>query len=417
MGARLALLAATLVLAVCPVRAQEPEPAVNVSRGAGPSTSPAIAFDSNGTAHVAWADLPDGSGLEVQFVYYARSFDGGATFEAPRRLSAGVDDGTRAREVRLVVAPSGLVAVAWWANVVDEQSRVFLTAFVATSDDGGATFGDPATTSLRFRRDRLAKEGFANTTTLSLAAAPAGGVALLATVSDYNRGFNVYFAASPDGVAFSDPIRVSSYSLVIPRAATNALAFVGERRVVAVWTESHGDFVDEIEDVYSVESDDSGRTFSAPRRVTRVRGLVGALLRTADETLLATQLQKTPRSNHVLKIFRSTNGGSTYTERHKIAKTGNTSHLHQSSMASNALGVIALAWIENSPTPVVPQGIYVAVSRDGGRTFDAPRFARAGLFIDPPAVAVDPTGRPVVVFATAEPDPEEREVFVHRVAP
>src|SRR5262245_25326503 len=115
MISRLAV-AVLLASALLPVaaRAQTGKSAVNVSRSTGASTSPGCAVDDADTVHLAWADNPDSEDTAVQFVFYARSVDGGATFEAPRRISAGVAEQARAREIRVVTGSNGVVAVAWW---------------------------------------------------------------------------------------------------------------------------------------------------------------------------------------------------------------------------------------------------------------------------------------------------------------
>lgn len=403
-------------LAVGAARAQSGVGFINVSRTEGPSGSPSIVVDGSGTIHVAWTDRPDGIDFEEQFVFYARSVDG-ADFEPPRRISIGVDTGARAREVRLVATADGSVAVAWWATVVGEDDRRHLTAFVARSVDAGQTFASPLASSLRFREDQLGDRPLSVTTTLSLAASPDGGIGLLASVPDYDRGYNLYFASSTDGASFAEPVKVTRYTQVIPRASTNALTYVGARSVVAYWTESNGDFLDETKDVYSAASDDGGRTFSSSRRVAHVRGLVGGAVTSDDTTILITHLKRSPSSRVTVKAFRSTDGGATFDKRSKLAKTSITSRLHQASVAANAAGIVAVTWVENGSSPPSPHGIYLAVSRDGGRTFETPALVVDGYFPDPPAVAIEPSGGLVVAFTSRHQSPEDREVLVVRMAP
>ncbi|HQR37204.1 MAG TPA: sialidase family protein [Blastocatellia bacterium] len=118
--------------------AQTPGAPVNVSDSAGLSSSPAAVTDATGTIHVAWTDSADAEDPSEQYVLYARSFDGGASFEPPRQVSAPAGASMRsARQVRLVADRSGEVQLAWWDTTVDGSGRRFATAFVATSRDGG----------------------------------------------------------------------------------------------------------------------------------------------------------------------------------------------------------------------------------------------------------------------------------------
>jgi hypothetical protein len=399
-----------------PAFAQSGDAAVNDSRAVGASTTPGCAVDAADRVHLAWADNPGSDDAAEQFVFYARSADGGATFEAPRRISAGVDGGYRPREIRVATAAPSDVAVAWWATV-EEDSKTFVVVYFARSSDGGDTFAPAVATSVRFRVDNLAKEGFANTTSLSVAAAPGGGYGLLATVQDYYHGFNVYFVRTDDGATFTAPKRITNYTVTIPRAAANALAFQPSGDVYAVWTESRGDFVDELRDVFYATSGDGGRTFSAPARVAHVRGIVGATARVGGATLLVAQSQKNERAFAITKVFRSSDAGRTYASRVRVARTASYSHLHENSVATNGAGVVAIAWTENSSRPGPPEGIYVAVSRDGGRTFGDPQLLAPGLYIDPPSAVVDSTGAVGVAFSSSQASLADREVLFLRVAP
>lgn len=380
---------------------QAPDPATNVSNAIGLSSAPAAVQDASATIHVAWADNPGSDDTTVQQVYYARSFDGGTTFESPRRVSSGVDAGVRPREIRLAVSPSGAVTIAWWAVVDEGADREFLTAFVAQSTNGGAAFAPAQATSLRFRNRIVApKEGFANTTSLSLAAGSATEVFLLATVQDYFHGFNVYFARSEDGSTFAEPDLLSAYTLTIPRAAANGLGVLPSGEIVAFWSEAHGDFVDEVKMIFRCASTDGGRTFSAPQLVARAQGVVGAVFALENGvTALLAQLQRTARAKGVLKLFRSDDAGRTFGGRAKVGSSSAYVHANRASIASNASGTVAIAWTENSSRPGPAEGLYVAVSRDGGRTFSAPALMVPGLFIDPPAVTVAPDGAVGLVYA------------------
>ena len=373
-----------------------PGNAVNVSRATGNSSAPAGVAAPDGRLHVAWLDNPGSDDVAEQFVFFARS--SGAGFEAPRRISEGVDEDLRERELRLAASASGLVVAAWWASGAGED-RGMLAAYVAVSRNGGDSFSSPLETSLRFRVASAAKEGFGNTTSLSLALGPADEIYLLATVPDYKDGFNVYFARSTDGETFSNPRRLSAYEFPIPRATSNALGVLADGTVYAAWTEGLGDFFEQTRTVRFSTSTDGGRTFSPPEAVRGAQGAVAAVIADEATTLLLTQIKRTASARPAIKLNRSTDGGRAFGGRVKIGRAAGHSHLHQASIARHA-ETVAIAWAENSPRPTPEDGLYLVVSRDGGRSFDAPRLVASGLYAEPPSVVVDDLGR-VGLFASS----------------
>lgn len=408
--------ASVLLLAslAAPLAAQSlPDGALNVSRSHGNSSAPAAVVDANGRILVAWADNPGSSSVGEQQVYFTRIADG--EVEPARRISAGIDDGIRAREVRLRVAPSGQLVVAWWA-VVERDGRNLLTAFVARSLDGGDSFEPALATSLEFPVRSAQKVGFSNTTSLSLALGSTGEIWLLATVADYPKGFNVYFTRSSDGVTFAEPMRLSSYSNPIPRATSNALGLLGDGTLYATWTEAHSDFFDETKTIVYAHSSDGGRTFTSPKLAAGARGVVASIQTSERGTFLLSQVMRSPQSKPAIKLNRTSTDGSRFHERVKIGRTANHSHLHQTSLALSG-ETVAIAWTENASSPRFEDGIYVAISHDGGRTFEPARRVASGLFADPPAAVVEPSGRVGVVFTTSSTSLDDREIVYLAVEP
>lgn len=397
------------------VLAGPPEPITNISNATGRSSAPAAVTDLSGTIHVAWADNPGSDDTTRQQVFHASSTDGGATFGAATQISLGVDEDVRPREIR--IASSGTVVVAtWWAVVDEGADREFLIAFVARSSDGGDSFAPAVPTSLRFRnRITAPKEGYSNTTSLAITVGDSGEIFLLATVQDYFHGYNVYFARSTDGVTFSEPDKVSDYSLTIPRAGSCAVGLLPSGAIVGFWSEALGDFVDEVKTIFRVVSTDGGRNFSAPQRVAKAQGVVAAAFPLGDELALLVQTQRGPRSKGVIKLFRSDDGGMSFPPRAKVGSSPAYVHAHQASVAANANGVVAIAWTENSSRPGPIEGLYVTISRDGGRTFDAAQRIVDGLFIDPPSVTVSADGSVGLVYASSVATLTAQEILFQRV--
>lgn len=412
----ISLLVALVLTPVAPsVSAGPPEPLTNVSNASGMSSEPSAITDAAGTIHVVWADNPGSDDTTRQQVFHARSLDGGTTFSPASRISFGVDDDVRPREIR-IAAVDATVVVTWWAVVDEGADREFLTAFVARSIDGGETFLPAIPTSLRFK-DRITapKEGYSNTTSLAIALGERGEIYLFATVQDYYHGFNVYFARSTDGVSFSAPDKVSDYTGTIPRAGSCGISVLPSGEIVGFWSEALGDFVDEVKTIYRVSSTDGGRTFGAPLRVAKAQGVVAAVFPLGGSLAMLAQTQRGPRTKGVIKLFRSSDDGRSFPARAKVGSSPAYVHAHQASVASNAFGVVAIAWSENSSLPGPTEGLYVTVSRDGGRTFDAAQLVVAGLFIDPPAVTVAPDGSVGLAYASSVTTLTAQEVLFQRV--
>ena len=105
-----------------------------VSRGPGAGTEADVAVDGAGRIHVVWVDTTPGD----PEAFYARSTDGGDTFSEPVNIS-----GVRGAEVHktTVAAFENKVYLAYNEDAKARQ------VFVAASDNGGSSFGDPVQVS------------------------------------------------------------------------------------------------------------------------------------------------------------------------------------------------------------------------------------------------------------------------------
>ncbi len=103
---------------------------VNVTAGSAVAGNPSIAIDSDDNILVAW----DGSSTD--HVSFANSTDGGAAFSTPVQVD---DSDTGAVYPSIAVDPtdSSKVYVAW-----QDRRNVYADIYAATSDNGGASFGD-----------------------------------------------------------------------------------------------------------------------------------------------------------------------------------------------------------------------------------------------------------------------------------
>ncbi|MEM9595194.1 MAG: choice-of-anchor J domain-containing protein [Acidobacteriota bacterium] len=102
--------------------------------------SPQIAVSPNGGLHAIYSYDPDAfnSGDESN-VYYRRSTDSGATWQAEIQLN---DDGTTTDQFfpSMSVGATGIVTTAWYDRRNDVANNLMIDYYQRTSFDGGATF-------------------------------------------------------------------------------------------------------------------------------------------------------------------------------------------------------------------------------------------------------------------------------------
>ncbi len=102
--------------------------------------SPQIAVDKNSNLHVVYSYDPDGyNSGDVVNVYYRRSTDHGATWEAEIQLN---DDGTTTDQWQpvLTVNNNGVVGVFWYDRRLDTANNHDFDYYKAVSMDNGKTF-------------------------------------------------------------------------------------------------------------------------------------------------------------------------------------------------------------------------------------------------------------------------------------
>lgn len=101
-----------------------------------PAYSPNLVTAPDDTLHLVWTDRRKGTARE----FYSRSFDGGATWEAPRNISG---DHTRdAGSHTISVDTQNRVHIAWHLGNPDEDTQPTEIYYVR-SVDGGATWEAP----------------------------------------------------------------------------------------------------------------------------------------------------------------------------------------------------------------------------------------------------------------------------------
>ncbi len=108
---------------------------------------PSIAAGPEGVLYVTWHSGVDGDDEDV---FLRRSDDGGATWGGAVRVNDNpAGDGTRQYLPRVAVAPGGRVDVLFYDRRLD-PADVLTDAFLASSQDNGATFTNQRVSSMPF---------------------------------------------------------------------------------------------------------------------------------------------------------------------------------------------------------------------------------------------------------------------------
>lgn len=194
-----------------------------------------LAIGADGAVFAAWTEYQGA-------LWMARSFDGGASFSAPRRIAG--DDARPARAPALALGPGGAAHLAW---SVGEDPRAAIR--VARSRDKGASFGPPLPVG--------GGEGAADAP--RLAADGAGSLHLV-----YAQGGAVRYTRAAPGAPFG-PARTLSNGTARAAAAYPTLAGDGRGVLVVAW-ENMGSGGRPGALGIAV-SRDGGRSFSAPATV------------------------------------------------------------------------------------------------------------------------------------------------------
>ncbi|MBA3463279.1 MAG: exo-alpha-sialidase [Deltaproteobacteria bacterium] len=214
---------------------------------------PRLALDGD-VIHVLWQEIVFSGGSHGGDIFYARSRDGGVTFEDARNLSASLAGDGKGRidaktwnngSLDLAVDSRGVHA-AW----TEYEGRLWL----ARSIDGGDTFAAPA----------LIAGDATHPARAPALALSAIGVHLAWTTGE-DASADVRVVTSRDGVTFSDPVVVAptrTYSdapkLAVDERGTLHLAFAESA------AGPHDRF-----DVHYTRSRDGGQTFEPSRTLSR----------------------------------------------------------------------------------------------------------------------------------------------------
>lgn len=109
-------------------------PGYDLSNSTLPAMGGNIAAGPDDTLHAAWTDRRQGGNLRI---YYSRSINSGASWEAPRDISGDLGN---AATPSISVDQRQRVHVAWHTGDADDDASPAAIVFYTHSLDGGATF-------------------------------------------------------------------------------------------------------------------------------------------------------------------------------------------------------------------------------------------------------------------------------------
>lgn len=362
------------------------QPAMTLAGGA----APALAARADGRITAAWTGAPGGGADGRLFVrpnlgdsaaVELRDPAGALTIygETPPKLTWG-PDGTLYAAYLLTRAEPGH---QWPTNMLR----------VATSADGGRTWGAPVTV-----QSDTVHNG--STDDHALLAAPDGTV-YLAWLAQERDTSHSWLSASRDGGRTWSAPRVMDAGPACPCCRT-ALATGADGRLYAAWRRIFGRDSTEVRDIVVAASPDHGATWSAPVRVHEDDWHVhycpdaGPTLRAGADGVLHVAWWTGKPGGAGVRYAQSRDGGRSFSAPVELGVAPASRAAHAQLALADARRVV-VAWDDG--TLVVPR-IVVRRSADGGHTFAAADTLSApGASAGYPVVAV---ARDTVVVAWQE---------------
>jgi hypothetical protein len=327
---------------------------------------PSVAIDDQGEIAVVWVEQGQKA---VLFQRYA--IDGMPQLKQPFDVS-------RSPQVfswlpRLALAPDAPQNIfVLWQEIIFAGGSHGGDILFARSENGGRSFGAPVNLSRSRGGDgkgRINNKIWHNGS-LDLVAGANG--ALYAAWTEYDG--LLWFCRSADGGrSFSGPVPIAGRSGEHPARAP-ALALGPDDSIYLAWTS--GD--NESADVQLAKSTDGGQSFAAPRVVGSSKSYSDAPKLAVDRAgavhLVYAESSGGPFERYHVRYTRSTDGGRTFAAPRDISRTMPHSFV---SAAFPALSVDAqrrvyVLWELYGGTRQPPRGLALSVSSDGGTTFTQP---------------------------------------------
>lgn len=312
----------------------------------------------------------------------------------PVQISAqGID----AAEPATAAAPDGTFYVAW-VNHDSKQADVMLAHFNHKAEMQGA--------AVRVNRQPGVATAWRGDQP-SVAVAADGGVYVLWTArvnAGHKHGTDIYLSASTDrGQSFASEVKVNDDKAPGPHGM-HSLAVAKDGRIYAGWldernvhvpkpsTKAEGHHMESNRDLYVASSTDGGRTFSPNRKVASdvCPCCKTALTVSADGTLYAGWRQVLPGNFRHIAVASSTDGGTKFSA--PVVVSDDRWMLQgcpvsgPSLTVDGASGNLKVVWYAAGEGGA--PGVYVAESKDSGRSFSPRRLLSQETVRGTPAFAV-----------------------------
>lgn len=318
---------------------------------------PAVAMAEDGATVVAWVQQ------RSKAVFLQRYAADGARLGDPVDVSRSPQ--TFSWLPRVVLAPGDARKVhVLWQEIIFSGGSHGGDILFARSEDGGATFAAPLNLSRSPAGDgkgRINRDVWHNGS-LDLAAGADG--ALYAAWTEYEGALRLA-VSSDGGRSFTAPRQLAGSPSRPARAPSLALAPDGT--LYLAWTVGE----DPAADIRIARSTDGGATFGEPRIVARTGGYSDAPKLAADQKgalhLAFSESPGGPFAAPHIRYARSTDGARSFAAPREVSRGA----AGFPSLASDARGHVYVVW-EALPRRGRPQGLGIAVSRDGGRSFSRP---------------------------------------------
>jgi hypothetical protein len=241
----------------------------------------------------------------------------------------------------------------------------------ARSDDGGRSFAPPLNLSRSSGGDgkgRINREVWHNGS-YDLVAGPDGMLHVAWT--EYEGP--LWYARSTDGgVSFSPPRRITDSTRRPARAPSLALG--PGAAVYLAWTVGE----DAGADIRLARSDDAGVTFGEPQLVAASSNYSDAPRLAVDAAgVLHLAFHETaggPFERSHIRYTSSRDGGRSFAAPRDISASAPAAAVSAAfpALGVDAAGIVVVSWESHADLRQRPRGLAIAVSRDGGRTFTAP---------------------------------------------
>jgi hypothetical protein len=308
---------------------------------------PTVAIDERGAIAVAWVDQARKDVLFQRFSAQGRKLGQSVNVSRSPAVFSWLP--------RIAVDSKEGVFVLWQEIIFSGGSHGGDILF-ARSEDGGRIFSAPLNLSNSIAGDgkgRINKELWHNGS-LDLAIGNDG--ALYVAWTEYEGALWVR-RSTDGGKTFSDLLRIND-----AKPARGPALALGPKGVVYLgWTV--GD--DEAADIRVAKSTDGGASFGAPVIVGRSKGYSDAPKLAVDA---AGALHVVYAERQRILHSRSTDGARSFQVPRDISGT----NAGFPALSLDGKGNLYVLWERFAEHPVLPRGLALAVSNDGGRTFTAP---------------------------------------------